>query len=73
MTTRKFRRPKIKATEETVFGFRAASGGRRMMANSDDNKDETQDIINDVDDNIDETINIITLRDLRLMIKEQLN
>jgi len=53
MTTRKFRRPKIKATEETVFGFRAASGGRRMMANSDDNKDETQDIINDVDDNID--------------------
>lgn len=72
MTTRKLRRPKVKATEETVFGFRAAAGGRRMMANSD-NKDETQDVINDVDDNVNENLNTITLKDLRLMIKEQLN
>lgn len=74
MTSRKLRTPKVKATEEVVFGYRAPSGGRRMMANGEDKEKDGQDMITDIDDEVNESdLTVLTVKDLRLMIKEQLS
>jgi len=74
MTTRKPTAPNVKATEEVVFGYRAPSGGRRMMANGEDKEEDGPDMITDIDDDVNESgLIVLTVKDLRLMIKEQLS
>lgn len=75
MTHRKIRTVRSKATtEDAVFGYRAPSSGRRMMANSDDDSDR------DVDDDLltddgsrvrsESRSVVITVADLRKVVRE---
>lgn len=77
MTHRKTREARERATEDAVFGYRAPSSGRRMMANSDEPDDDGDDRLL-TDDALDEEPTYseartmkITVGELRKVIREE--
>lgn len=74
MTARKTREAKVRATEDAVFGYRAPSSGRRMMANSDDEEEDkllTDDAVDEEPTYSEARTMKITVGELRKVIREE--
>lgn len=72
MTHGKTREARVRATEDAVFGYRAPSAGRRMMANDDEPEEGEDDLLVDGEPTYEACTVRITVGALRKAIREAL-
>lgn len=72
MAHRKTREARVRATEDAVFGYRAPSAGRRMMANTDEPDEDEDDLLTDGEPTYEACTARITVGELRKAIREAL-